>query len=235
MVFLSNLAQRDKQPEIMDQPGLDLTQHQHALRALARINWISASAGILWKPIRQLAQEKSGSPLRVLDLATGGGDVPIRLHRRAQRAKLPITFAGADLSPTAIEYARQSSAGVDFFCLDALNAPLPADYDVITCSLFLHHLEADQAIDLLQRMRLAARSMVLVNDLVRSRLGYLMAYVGTRVLTTSKVAHYDGPQSVRAAFTIDEARQLAEQAGLTNAAISWRWPCRFLLQWRRPA
>jgi hypothetical protein len=43
----------------------------------------------------------------------------------------------------------------------------------------------------------------------------------------------DGPLSVRAAFTIAEARQLAEEAGLHGAAISWRWPFRFLLQWRR--
>jgi 2-polyprenyl-3-methyl-5-hydroxy-6-metoxy-1,4-benzoquinol methylase len=239
MVFLSKLAQRDKQPEIMDQPGLGIGPHQKALRGLARINWISASDRILWQPIRRLAQVRSGQPLRVLDLATGGGDVAIRLHRRARRAGLPITFVGADLSPTAIDYARQQARGqgadVEFFCLDALNAPLPTDYDVVTCSLFLHHLEAEQAVDLLRRMGQAARSLVLVNDLIRSRLGYALAYLGTRVLTTSKIVHFDGPQSVRAAFTSAEAQQLAKEAGLHSAAISWHWPCRFLLQWRKPA
>jgi SAM-dependent methyltransferase len=237
MVFLAKLAQRDKQPEIMDQPGLEFTQHQAALRELARINWISASDAILWKPIHRLALEKSDRPMRVLDLATGGGDVPIRLHARARRGGVPITFAGADLSPNAIEFARQqasqSNAGVEFFRLDALNAPLPTDYDVITCSLFLHHLETDQAVDLLRRMGQAARLMVLINDLIRSRLGYVLAYVGTRVLTRSDIVRYDGPQSVRAAFTIPEAQRLAERAGLQNATISWHWPFRFLLCWRR--
>jgi SAM-dependent methyltransferase len=238
MVFLAKLAQRDKQPEIMDQAGLEVMQHQKALRGLARINWISASDSILWKPIRRFAEEKSGL-IRVLDVATGAGDVPIRLYRRAYRAGLPITFAGADLSLTAIDYARQHAiakdARVDFFRLDALNAPLPADYDIITCSLFLHHLESDQAVELLRRMGQAARSMILINDLIRSRLGYLLAYVGTRVLSTSSIVHADGPQSVRAAFTIAEARELASQAGLKGASISWRWPCRFLLQRRRPS
>ena len=238
MVFLVKLGQRDKQPEIMDQPGLVLAQHQEALRGLARINWISASDAILWKPIRRLALEKSHKPIRVLDLATGGGDVPIRLHQRARRAGVPITFAGVDLSPNAIEFARQqasqSNTRIDFFRLDALNTPLPADYDVIMCSLFLHHLQTDQAVDLLWRMGQAARSMVLINDLIRSRLGYVLAYLGTRILTGSKIVRYDGPQSVRAAFTIPEAQQLAEQAGLQNAAISRHWPARFLLGWRRP-
>jgi 2-polyprenyl-3-methyl-5-hydroxy-6-metoxy-1,4-benzoquinol methylase len=237
-VLLPKLAQRDKQPEIMDQPGLEITQHQTALRGLARINWISQSDGILWTPIHRLAREKSGQPLRVLDLATGGGDVPIRLSSRARRSSLPITFAGADFSSTAIDYARQQAiaqdARVDFFQLDAVRMPLPADYDIITCSLFLHHLEFDQAEVFLRRMGNAARLMVLINDLIRSRLGYLLAYVGTRVLSTSSIVHKDGPQSVRAAFTIAEARELARRAGLTGASASWRWPCRFLLEWRRP-
>jgi hypothetical protein len=76
--------------------------------------------------------------------------------------------------------------------------------------------------------------MVLINDLIRSRLGYVLAYLGTRILTGSKIVRYDGPQSVRAAFTIPEAQQLAEQAGLQNAAISRHWPARFLLRWRVP-
>jgi hypothetical protein len=115
---------------------------------------------------------------------------------------LPIYFAGADMSATAIRYAQQralqGNVGVDFFRLDVLNAPLPTDYDVIT------------------------------------RLGYMLACLGTHVLTSSPVVHEDGPQSVRAAFTIPEARQLAEQAGWNEPAIAWHWPCRFLLQSRRP-
>src|ERR1019366_9311247 len=145
--------------------------------------------------------------------------------------------AGADLSDTAIAVARenaeQAHQAVDFFLLDALNAPLPEDYDVLTCSLFLLHLDSPQAVDLLRRMSHASRSMVLVNDLIRSRFGYLLAVLGTRLLTTSEVVHFDGPQSVRAAFTITEARQLATEAGMKDAMISWRWPFRFLLAWRR--
>ncbi len=211
MLFSSKTFERDRQPEIMDQPGLDAEQHRQALRGLARINWLSGSDRILWQPIRRLALHKHGQPLRVLDLATGAGDVPIRLHQRASRAGLAITFAGADICPTAIEHARaqaqQRGADIDFFCIDTLSAALPADYDVLTCSLFLHHLDRGPALDLLARMGRAARRMVLINDLVRSPLGYWLAWLGTRVLTTSAIVHVDGPLSVRAAFTIAEARQ----------------------------
>jgi SAM-dependent methyltransferase len=239
MGLLANFATRNKQPEIIDQPGLDKQQHQHALRGLARINWVSGSAGILWPALRRLAREKQGQPLRVLDIATGAGDVPIRLFQRAKRIGLPLKFAGADISPTALAHARERArlgrAAIEFFSLDALHEPLPGDYDVITSSLFLHHLETAQATDMLRRMGQAARTMVLVNDLVRSRLGYWAAWVGTRVLSSSSIVHVDGPRSVAGAFTIPEALHMAEEAALAGAAVSWRWPFRFLLQWRRQA
>ena len=231
------LNQRNRQPELMDQPGLDPTEHAAALRGLARVNWFSGSTGILWRPLHRLALANAGKPLRILDLATGSGDIPIRLWRRFRRAKLPVEIAGADLSAKALEEARKraesAGASVQFFPLDAVHDPLPDDFDVITCSLFLHHLENEEAVDLLRRMGQSARQMVLVNDLVRSRIGYLLAFASSRVLSRSPVVHFDGPCSVAAAFTTDEARQMAHRAGLEGARVDWRWPWRYLLQWQR--
>ena len=61
MLTLSSLATRDRQPELMDQPGLAEDRHVQALRSLVRINWLSGSAGILWRPIRELARQAQSS------------------------------------------------------------------------------------------------------------------------------------------------------------------------------
>jgi SAM-dependent methyltransferase len=234
-----DLHQRRRQPEVMDQPGLDEQAHASALTALVRINWWSGSAGTLWQPIRTLANSQPGRTLRVLDVATGAGDVPVRLWHRARRAGVDLHLDGCDVSPTALEYARHraAAAGADvrFFPCDVLRDSLPPDYDVIVSSLFLHHLDEAPAVEVLRRKGQAARRMVLVNDLVRSRSGYVLAYLGTRLLSRSWVAHIDGPRSVEGAFTTDEALSLARQAGLDNATVARRWPMRYLLTWRRPA
>jgi hypothetical protein len=81
-------------------------------------------------------------------------------------------------------------------------------------------------------MAAAARRLVLINDLRRSAGGWLLAYVGTRLLSASPVVHTDGPRSVAAAFTPVELRQLAERAGLAGATVVRRWPFRLLLTWR---
>jgi SAM-dependent methyltransferase len=237
MAFLARLRRRHLRPEWMDQPDLDEGRHRDALRGLERINRWSGSARILWPALARLAGETPGRPCRVLDVATGGGDVPRALGRRARRAGVPLTLAGCDVSPIAVAHARHKAAeeraAVTFFALDVLREPLPPGYDAVISSLFLHHLSEEQATALLRRMADAAR-LVLVNDLVRSRTGYLLAWVGTRVLSRSPVVHLDGPRSVEGAFTPGEALALAEEAGLTGATVCRRWPCRFLLSWRRP-
>ncbi len=230
---------RHRVPEIMDQPGLDAGDHEHALSGLRRVNFLSRSDAILWPAIAELARTRrpQDSALRVLDLATGAGDIPIALARRAERAGLNIQFDGCDVSPRAVDFARRQAekphANVRFFTWDALKGPLPDQYHVIMCSLFLHHLDEASAVEVLRRMSEAASRRILVNDLIRSRLGLLLAQAGCRLLTRSHVVHYDGPASVSAAFTPAEALALAEQAGLRGTTLTRHWPQRFLLSWTR--
>jgi len=233
-----SLKERRLQPEIMDDPNLDAGRHVEALTALARINWISASASMFWKPLWNLAQNHKGRTLRVLDVATGGGDIPIRLWHRAARASLKLEIQGGDISPTAVNVAREKAlrtgAEVKFIQLDVLKDGIPSGFDVSMCSLFLHHLTEEDAVSFLSQSRQAAERMVLIDDLLRCRMGYLLAWLGCRTLTRSPVARIDGPRSVEGAFTISEIRDMAIKSSMENAIIQRHWPCRYLLQWSRP-
>jgi SAM-dependent methyltransferase len=235
--MLPILTRRERQPEIMDDPGLATAQLQGALGGLARLNALSDSARIVWRPIRRLAQARKTNRLRVLDIACGAGDIPIRLWRRARRAGLTLDIVGIDISPRSVEFARQraSAAGarVAFACGNALTDPLPQDCDVALCSLFLHHLPDDDARSLLRRMNGAARHMGLVSDLRRGLYGLALAYGASRLLTRCEVVHVDAVRSVRAAFTPQELGRLAGEADLPQATIAYRWPARMLLEWHR--
>ncbi len=232
------LGQRRRRPEVMDQPGLCPRRHAAALRGLARLN-LFGSAGVLWPPLAAAARRSPGRALRVLDLATGGGDIPLRLWRRARKAGATLRVDGCDVSPVAVEQAAAAAvnagAGSDvrFFVHDALRGgPLPG-YDAAVCSLFLHHLDEDEGVTLLRHMA-ASAPLVLVNDLERSFTNFALVCAASRLVTTSDVVHTDGPRSVAAAFTPGEVQALAERAGLKGAAVGRRWPCRLLLAWERP-
>ena len=70
---------RVRQSELMDDPSLGLDQYHGALRGLATINWISGTGRAMWAPIERLARQLGRNRLRVLDVATGGCDVPLAL------------------------------------------------------------------------------------------------------------------------------------------------------------
>ena len=234
----ATLAHRNRQPELMDQPGLDQGLHAGALRSLSRINWFSRTSRILWEPIHRLAGSQPGRTIRILDVACGGGDVARGLAGLARRAGVSVHVDGCDINEVAVNHARDQAGhrhvpNVGFFLHDALRSPVPEGYNVITSSLFLHHLEEHDAGLMLRAMARAAGQMVVASDLRRTRIGYAMAWAACRVLTRSPIVRVDGPLSVAAAFTMDEARELAARAGLEGATISSRWPQRYLLVWKK--
>jgi 2-polyprenyl-3-methyl-5-hydroxy-6-metoxy-1,4-benzoquinol methylase len=229
------LHHRDRQAEVMDQPGLDPADHQRALHGLRRINAISRSSAGVFSSLLALPALEDHAPLSVLELACGGGDTAIDLERMASRRGVQLTIRACDLNPEAIRIARsnalQRASAVEFFVADALEDPGPERVDVVYCTLFAHHLDDGDVVKLLRVMAARARRLVVVDDLIRSRLGYALAWSGTRLLSRSWVVHTDGPLSVRAAFTPAELRRLAEQAGLSTARLVRFWPERQRLIW----
>jgi 2-polyprenyl-3-methyl-5-hydroxy-6-metoxy-1,4-benzoquinol methylase len=221
----------------MDDPDLPATEHGSALDGLARLNRWSFAPSTLWSAVAEIARAER-RPLTLLDVACGGGDLPVALARRARRAGLPLEVSGCDRSPTALAHARalaqRHDVPVRFVRRDVIADALPGSADIVTCSLFLHHLADAEAVALLGAMRDAAKQAVLACDLKRSRTGLLLATTFSRLLCRSPVVHADGPASVRAAFTKDELVGHARRAGLDGARVRNVFPERMMLTWTRP-
>ncbi len=230
---------RRVEPEVMDDPNLGADDHARALRGLARLNVLSGSTARLWKPLASLCREL-GRPVRVLDVATGSGDIPIGLMKCAERSGLALCVDGCDVSPVAVASAqgRLRSSGGDasgpsFFVHDVVNDALPDGYDAVICSLFMHHLSEDEAITLLSEMRRCTTHLVLVNDLQRGLMNNLLVRAGSGLVTRSWVVRKDAVLSIRAAFTRGELQGMAAEAGLDGAVIRGGGRCRMQLSWRR--
>jgi SAM-dependent methyltransferase len=203
-------------------------------------------------------------PLRVLDVATGSGDAPINLARQARRCGVELELWACDVSAVALGEAqrRAQAAGerVRTFVADAQaddqawaaalaharvrtgasggageGARGAPGFDVVMCSLFLHHLDGPDVTRVLARMGDASSGLVLAHDLERSAMGLTLASVVPRLLTRSRVVHVDAVRSVRGAYTREELLELAGGAGLLGARVTRAFPCRLMLEWRRDA
>ncbi|MCG6963604.1 MAG: methyltransferase domain-containing protein [Acidobacteria bacterium] len=231
-----SLSTRVVRPELMDQAELGEEAHRKALAGLARLNWWSAASRPYRKALLRLAGVAS-QPLTILDVATGAGDVPVALALWARRAGIDLEVAACDRSCRAVGWARRrgKSVGIDLdaFVHDVVCEDLHGRYDVVTCSLFLHHLSRDSAREVLARLARAARRAVVLCDLRRSPAGLALAALASQLLTRSPVVHTDAVLSARAAFTPHEVVRLARDAGLNGVDVQRCWPQRFTLTWWR--
>ncbi len=227
----------------MDEPGLDESLHGAALAGLQRINRASHAARIIAQPLAEMARDCGLKNLTLLDVACGGGDVPVAVAKLLQAQGLHVELSLMDRSPTALELAAKAAkqAGVRARTTQG-SAPdglPPGQFDAITCSLFMHHLQRPEVIETLAHMRQRAQRMIVISDLRRSAMGWALAWAGCRVLSRSAIVHHDGTASVRAAWTKTELAEMAREAGMhattdeSELRVTACWPWRMLLVWQR--
>jgi 2-polyprenyl-3-methyl-5-hydroxy-6-metoxy-1,4-benzoquinol methylase len=223
--------------EIMDGPNVEADAHALALKGLRRINKASKAAARMARPMIDYARREKLNRLSMLDIACGGGDVPVSVALLAREAGIEIDLTLLDRSATALKLAAATAdqAGIASRCIqaDLLDQWNDSDFDVVTCSLFLHHVpDPSQVVALLNRMRTISRRMVIISDLRRCRMGLLAAWLGSRILSRSPIVHYDAPASVRAAWTMPELTGFAARVDMTNVRIQRCFPWRMLLIWQ---
>lgn len=97
---------------------------------------------------------------------------------------------------------------------DALALPfLDRSFDLVTCSLLIHHLEREQIVQFVNEALRVARVAVLLNDLRREPLHLALLCAGYPLFT--RLTLHDGIASVRRAYTPQELKPIL---GNTDAA-----------------
>jgi SAM-dependent methyltransferase len=157
----------------------------------------------------------------VLDVGSGCGDVPHAIVRDGRRRGLDVRATCLDRSAAMLAIARQRTGGEErltFMTGEGTRLPFDdASFDVVTCTLALHHFEPPAASVLLGELRRVARATPVVGDLARSPLAYAGTWLYAHVASRNRLTRHDAPLSVRRAYTPHEALDLARAAG-------WRAP-----------
>jgi ubiquinone/menaquinone biosynthesis C-methylase UbiE len=156
----------------------------------------------------------------VLDVGSGAGDVPLALVRDGARRGVQVHVTCLDHSEQMLAIARRatgSDPALSFVRADGGALPFPdGAFDVVTCTLALHHFDPDGARALLRELRRVARVSPVVCDLRRSPTAFAATWLWSRT-SRNRLTRHDAPLSVRRAYTPAEALALARDAG-------WRAP-----------
>jgi len=206
--------------ELLDGPLDDPSALAANLRDLRRVNRWLGGASLTAPAIDALAAHRH--ELTILDVGTGGADIPLALLERAERRSRRLSNVAIDSRPEVLAAAVRASPavastrGLELHVGDGRSLPYPdRSFDVAHASMVLHHLSADGSVALLREMARVARLGVVVNELERSRLGWIGAWLMGHLLTANRYTRHDAPLSVSRAYRLDEMTAMLREAGLT--------------------
>lgn len=226
--------------ELLDAPGtIPAPTLAHNLRDIRRVNRFAGGTAVVLRHLPELLADVSrGTPITLLDIATGSGDIPRALVRWGQRRGFTFRVLATDVSEDVLAVARRETANEPTITIEACDArslPYRDDaFDIAVCSLALHHFPRAEAVQVLAEMGRVSRRGIILNDLVRTWPGYVGAWLLGNATTTNRLTRHDAPLSILRAFTPKELTEMAREAGLTRIEVTPHLFWRMALVARRP-
>jgi 2-polyprenyl-3-methyl-5-hydroxy-6-metoxy-1,4-benzoquinol methylase len=206
------------EPELMDRPQPVTDELEVDLRNLRQLNRYFGSYALIEHFLRRWILP--GAEIRVLDLATGSGDIPRFVVDHARKVGATVNVDAIDQQSSSLEIARGLSADypeINFLEDNVLTfGGHAAPYDLVLCSLAVHHFDEDGAVHLLRHCRELSSRFVLVSDLRRGLLATIGVYLLTTLVFREPMTRTDARLSAERAFSFREFRSLAERAGWRN-------------------
>ena len=133
-------------------------------------------------------------------------------------------------SASAILEVSAKYKGISAVRADALRLPFADDeFDYAICSLFTHHFQDQQVVDILRELGRVARFRVFVIDLHRHPVAYYFYTTIGRLFLHNRLIREDGALSILRSFIPDELKELARRAQLNNINVTRHFPYRLVL------
>lgn len=212
-------------PERMDDPHCNREKLFNTYRYFATVNTLLSR----WRSIyrRYIRPELSQSrTTTLLDIGSGGGDIPHKLHHWAEAESLDLHITATDTDPRALEYVRQN--GNDTAAIEYLQGSARKlleegrRFDFVISNHLVHHLSDQQLLEMAGTARGLSTRRVLFNDIERGDLGYVLFGTITFPFFPRSFIREDGLTSIRRSFTRSELRGLLPDGWTVKPLFPYR-------------
>ncbi len=215
-----NFDTRAQLSEWMDEP-CSYEDFRACLRDLAQVNRLTFAYRPTLQWLRSIAR-KGQSPLHIVDVGCGGGDMLRRIERWSKSESVAVCLTGIDLNPYAAQAAASMtppSSKIEWITGDVFSYQPETPIDVVLCSLFTHHLPDEEIVRFLQWAERVTVHGWFVNDLHRERFPYYGFQLLARVMRWHSFVQHDGPISIRRSFRHEDWQRYLAQAGIAIADV----------------
>ena len=231
MSFLVDTSHRSSEMEIMDDFTMEGALFRDTLDKLEIINRFLGGNSVTINGLKNLLKNQSkNKTITIVDLGCGNGDILRDVAKFGRKNNYSFNLIGIDANLAATEYAKELSkeySELSFKTIDILSEDFKKQsYDVVLCTLFLHHFKNEELISFLKTTTNKATIGVVVNDLHRHKLAYyLFKLIGFFI--KNKMVRQDGLTSVLRAFKREDLENIAKEIKV-HFSIQWKWAFRYL-------
>jgi ubiquinone/menaquinone biosynthesis C-methylase UbiE len=217
-------------PELLDDDGGSSPEVQSSLADLGRINRWFGGVRVLCRLVQRVAEKTGRRELSLLDVAGARGEVPARAAAQLRSKNIRLATTVLDRAISHLEPGKRGVIG------DALSLPFrDASFDLVSSSLFVHHLEPPQVRQFIDEALRVSRVAVLINDIRRHPVHLGLVYAGWP-LYRSRLTRHDAPVSIRRAYTPEEMRGLLDQTAAAGVELRTFYLYRMgIIAWRNGA
>ena len=231
MSFLVDTSHRSSEMEIMDDFTMEGVLFRDTLDKLEIINRFLGGNSVTINGLKKLLKNQpKNKTITIVDLGCGNGDILRDISKFGRKNNYSFELIGIDANLAATEYAKELSkeySELSFKTMDILSEDFKKQsYDVVLCTLFLHHFKNEELISFLKTTTDKATIGVVVNDLHRHKLAYyLFKLIGFFI--KNKMVRQDGLTSVLRAFKREDLENIAKEMKV-HFSIQWKWAFRYL-------
>ncbi len=223
---------RTTEEEIMDDFSLEGEELREALDKIASINQLLGGNKLTLEGVKQLIASNE-KEITIVDVGCGNGDMLRTLADFGTKNNYKFNLIGIDANAFTIQHAKNLSlkhSNISYLCIDIFDKAFSEmNYDIVLCTLTLHHFKTEQINYLVQLFSRQAQIGTVINDLHRSKIAYRLFQALCFVFQLNKMSREDGLVSILRGFKKEELIAFSEQNNLKTYSIQWKWAFRY--QW----
>lgn len=227
-----NTTHRSNAAEIMDDFDMEGEILRDALDKIAKINQLLGGNKVTIDGVKVLLKNKSKqTPIRILDIGCGNGDMLRALANYAIKNDLNFSLIGIDANNFTIQHAKQLSLNypnISFECKNIFENTTE-ECDIMLCTLTLHHFKDKEIIQLLSNIKPLVKVGIIINDLHRNPLAYYLFKALCFSFNLNDMSREDGLISILRGFKKADLLAYSIALGAKSFSIKWKWAFRY--QW----
>jgi 2-polyprenyl-3-methyl-5-hydroxy-6-metoxy-1,4-benzoquinol methylase len=229
-----NTTYRTNQPEIMDDFDMKGEVLKDALDKIAKINQLLGGNKLTLDGVKNLLEQNPPQEkITVLDIGCGNGDMLRIVADYLEENDIKCSLIGIDANQFTVDYAKKLSLhypNIAYRCEDIFDKSLEKlEYDIVLCTLTLHHFRDEEIIKLLKVLKARAKMGIVINDLERSTISYRLFQALCFVFRLNDMSREDGLVSILRGFKKRELERFSRKLHFKKYTIAWKWAFRY--QW----